>query len=77
VHQGFAKILNIAMGMPAVFAKPYASRSQHISSEKIAHIRFYNNGAFMAVPFPNEKILENLFRLEVFKFLKKEGKITA
>ncbi len=37
---------------------------------------FYNNGAFMAVPFPDAKILENLFRIEVFKFLKNEGKIT-
>jgi len=30
-HKGFAKILNISAGMPAVFANPYASRfSAHI-----------------------------------------------
>jgi uncharacterized protein YybS (DUF2232 family) len=28
------------VGMPAVFANPYASRSQHISSQKIAQLRF-------------------------------------
>jgi hypothetical protein len=33
-HQGFAKILDISMGMPVVFANPYASRSLHISSQK-------------------------------------------
>ena len=38
-HKGFAKILNISTGMPAVFANPYASRSQHISSQKIAQLR--------------------------------------
>jgi len=38
-HQGFAKILDISTGMPAVFANPYASRSQHISSQKIAQLR--------------------------------------
>ncbi|MEA3417652.1 MAG: hypothetical protein U9R02_16165 [Thermodesulfobacteriota bacterium] len=32
-HQGFAKILDISTGMPVVFANPYASRSQHISSQ--------------------------------------------
>ncbi len=32
-HQGFVKILNISTGMPVVFANPYASRSQHISSQ--------------------------------------------
>jgi len=39
-HKGFAKILNISTGMPAVFANPYASRFQHISSQKIAQLRF-------------------------------------
>jgi len=48
-HQGFAKILDITTGMhpkgiscgaPAVFAKPYASRSRHNSSQKIAQLRF-------------------------------------
>jgi hypothetical protein len=34
-HKGFAKILDISTGMPAVFANPYASRSQHISSQKL------------------------------------------
>jgi len=38
-HKGFAKILYISTGMPAVFANPYASRSQHISSQKIAQLR--------------------------------------
>ncbi|MEA3417124.1 MAG: hypothetical protein U9R02_13415 [Thermodesulfobacteriota bacterium] len=51
-HKGFAKILDISTGMPAcpveceayssgaVFANPYASRSQHISSQKIAQLRY-------------------------------------
>jgi len=30
------KLPDISTGMPAVFANPYASRSQHISSQKIA-----------------------------------------
>jgi len=34
-HKGFAKILGISTGMPAVFANPYASRFHHISSQKI------------------------------------------
>jgi hypothetical protein len=38
-HKGFAKILDISAGMPAVFANPYASSSQHISSQKIAQLR--------------------------------------
>jgi hypothetical protein len=38
MHKGFAKILDISTGMPAVFANPYASRSQHISSQKIAQL---------------------------------------
>ena len=38
-HKGFAKILDISTGMPMVFANPYASRSQHISSQKIAQLR--------------------------------------
>jgi hypothetical protein len=42
-HKGFAKILDISTGMPAVFANPYASRSQHISSQKIAQLRYYLN----------------------------------
>jgi len=37
-HQGFAKILDISTGMPAVFANPYASRSQHISSLNLGEI---------------------------------------
>jgi len=40
-HKGFAKILDISEGIPAVYANPYASRSQHISSQKIAQLRFY------------------------------------
>jgi len=38
-HKGFAKLLDISTGMPAVFPNPYASRSQHISSQKIAQLR--------------------------------------
>jgi hypothetical protein len=38
-HQGLAKILDISTGMSAFFANPYASRSQHISSQKIAQLR--------------------------------------
>jgi hypothetical protein len=38
-HKSFAKILDISTGMPAVFANPYASRFQHISSQKIAQLR--------------------------------------
>ena len=41
VHKGFAKILDISAGMPAVFANPYASRLHHISSQKIVQLRFY------------------------------------
>jgi len=41
-HKGFAKILDISTGMPAVFANPYASRFQHISSQKIAQLRLNN-----------------------------------
>ncbi|MEA3279304.1 MAG: hypothetical protein U9Q38_01700 [Thermodesulfobacteriota bacterium] len=49
-HKGFVKILDISTGMPAcpveceayfagaVFPNPYASRSQHISSQKIAQL---------------------------------------
>jgi hypothetical protein len=33
-YKGFAKILDISMGMPAVCANLSASRSQHISSQK-------------------------------------------
>ncbi|MCK5506917.1 MAG: hypothetical protein KAI50_00160, partial [Desulfobacterales bacterium] len=39
-HKGFAKILYISTGLLAVFANPYASRFQHISSQKIAQLRF-------------------------------------
>jgi len=50
-HKGFAKILNISTGMPAVFANPYASRSQHISSQKIAQLRFINGLATVTIVF--------------------------
>ena len=43
-HKGFAKILNISTGMPAIFANPYASRSRHISSQKIAQLRLKQKG---------------------------------
>jgi hypothetical protein len=45
-HKGFAKILDISTGMPAVFANPYPSRSQHISSQKIAQFRFSHSSIF-------------------------------
>jgi hypothetical protein len=45
-HKGFAKILDISTGMPAVFANPYASRYQHISSQKIAQLRFNCSNIF-------------------------------
>jgi len=40
-HQGLAKSLNISIGMPTLFANLAASRSQHISSQKIAQLRYY------------------------------------
>jgi hypothetical protein len=36
---------------------------------------FYGNGSFKTCPIPNPKDLEGLFRYEVFKMLKSEGKI--
>jgi hypothetical protein len=36
---------------------------------------FYGNGSFKVCPTPNPKDLEDLFRYEVFKMLKAEGKI--
>jgi hypothetical protein len=39
-HQGLAKSLDISIGMPALFANLAASRSWHISSQKIAQLRF-------------------------------------
>ncbi|MBW2088676.1 MAG: hypothetical protein JRI37_06785 [Deltaproteobacteria bacterium] len=46
-HQGSAKILDISTGMPAaIFANPYASRSQHISWQEIAQLRFKGNSGF-------------------------------
>jgi hypothetical protein len=39
-HRAIAKILDIPAGMPAVFAIAPASRSRHIFSQKIAHLRF-------------------------------------
>jgi len=35
-YKGFAKILDISTGMPAVFANPYASRSQGSAKNKFA-----------------------------------------
>ncbi|MEE9302938.1 MAG: hypothetical protein V3U84_04045, partial [Thiotrichaceae bacterium] len=37
---------------------------------------FYNDAAFMVCPPPDNGELEKLFRYEVFKMLKGEGKIT-
>ncbi|MCD4764252.1 MAG: hypothetical protein K8R28_09570 [Desulfobacterales bacterium] len=39
-HQGLAKSLDIAIGMPTLFANLAASRSRHISSQKIAQLRY-------------------------------------
>ena len=36
---------------------------------------FYGKGSFKTCPTPNPKDLEDLFRYEVFKMLKSEGKI--
>jgi len=41
-HQGLAKSLDISIGMPTLFANLAASRSWHISSQKIAQLRFKN-----------------------------------
>ncbi|MEA3428443.1 MAG: hypothetical protein U9Q84_04375, partial [Thermodesulfobacteriota bacterium] len=38
-HQGLAKSLDISIGMPTLFANLAASRSRHISSQKIAQLR--------------------------------------
>jgi hypothetical protein len=38
-HQGLAKSLDISIGMPALFTNLAASRSWHISSQKIAQLR--------------------------------------
>ncbi|MCD4763159.1 MAG: hypothetical protein K8R28_03940 [Desulfobacterales bacterium] len=38
-HQGFAKSFDISIGMPTIFANLAASRSRHISSQKIAQLR--------------------------------------
>jgi len=38
-HQGLAKSLNISIGMPTLFVSIAASRSRHISSQKIAQLR--------------------------------------
>ena len=37
---------------------------------------FYNGDAFMVCPLPDTIELEEMFRYEVFKMLKAEGKIT-
>jgi len=39
-HQGLAKSLDISIGMPTLFANLAASRSWHISSQKIAQLRY-------------------------------------
>jgi len=38
-HQGLAKSLDISIGMLTLFANLAASRSRHISSQKIAQLR--------------------------------------
>ena len=40
-HQGHAKSLDISIGMPAIFANLATSKSRHISSQKIAQLRYY------------------------------------
>jgi len=57
-HKGFAKSLNISTGMPTVFANPYASRFQHISSQKSAQLRFKNVNDkkiadYLIIPYSN------------------------
>jgi hypothetical protein len=37
-HQGLAKSLDISIGMPMLFANLAASKSWHISSQKIAQL---------------------------------------
>ena len=39
-------------------------------------LSFYNDAAFMVCPPPDTGEVEKLFRYEVFKMLKAEGKIT-
>jgi len=46
-HQGLAKSLDISIGMPAFFANLAASRSVHISSQKIAQLRFHKYFYFL------------------------------
>ena len=55
--------------MPAVFANPYASRSQHISSQKIAQLRlkvkpehYRHIGRFSDFVFYQIKILQTPFK---------------
>jgi len=48
-HQGLAKSLDISIGMPTLFANLAASKSWHISSQKIAQLRFYRNNFFARI----------------------------
>ena len=68
-HKGFAKILDISTGMPAVFANPYASRSQHISSQKIAQLRYKK-----IYPFETLKTRE---KVTIWPFEKESEMITG
>ncbi|MCD4762448.1 MAG: hypothetical protein K8R28_00330 [Desulfobacterales bacterium] len=61
-HKGFAKILDISAGMPAVFANPYASRSQHISSQKIAQLRFKYDYVLILNPIFTSQFISDMLR---------------
>ncbi|MCD4762797.1 MAG: hypothetical protein K8R28_02110 [Desulfobacterales bacterium] len=56
-HQGLAKSLDISIGMPTLFANLAASRSRHISSQRIAQLRLiYHN-----IPKSRLKTLVRIF----------------
>jgi hypothetical protein len=51
-HKGFAKILDISTGMPAVCANLSASRPRHISSQKPLNLGL-NNFGYVSQPQEN------------------------
>jgi len=57
-HQGLAKSLDITIGMPTLFVNLAASRSRHISSQKIAQLRFNDSK-------PNEIIAHYRIKLKL------------
>ncbi|MCK4488551.1 MAG: hypothetical protein KAU38_17550 [Desulfobacterales bacterium] len=61
-------------------SEAYGSESDFLGFNCHLHIMatdgcFYGHGSFMVCPTPDAKDLEELFRYEVFKMLKAEGKI--